>query len=118
MIKDVLRLQFLYTFTSSEKKMKNYSIRLILLVLLVFVGPTIQEMLVGSQQKGHFSTPISDTEQASFEEESEELNGQLICSFFMFFKHIKLPQQFTFQASFRFFRLTDKIVLPPPQLVS
>jgi len=95
--------------------MKNFSIRLILLVLLVFVGPTIQEMVAGSQQKGHLSTPISDTEQSSFEDESEELDGQLICSFLKFFKNIKLPQQFTLQVSFRFFSLTDKIVLPPPQ---
>jgi len=98
--------------------MKNFSIRLILLVLLVFVGPTIQEMVEGSQQKGHLSAPVSDTEQSSSENEPEGFNGLIVSSFLKFFKHIKLPPQDNYQVSFRFFSLTDTIVLPPPQLQS
>jgi len=96
--------------------MKNFSIRLILLVLLVFVGPTIHEMVEGTKQKGHLSVPISDTEQSSFDDESEGSDGQPTCSFLDLFKHSKPSSQFTFQASNLYFSLADNIVLPPPQL--
>lgn len=96
--------------------MKNFNIRFILLVLLVVVGPTIQNMVLGAQQRAHVSIPISDVEESKFENETEEPAGQIICSFLKYFKHLKLSPQFTFQASFLFFSLTDTIVLPPPQL--
>ncbi len=96
--------------------MKNLSIRFILLVLLVFVGPTIQEMIVETQQKGQLNTPVSDTEQSSLEDESEAYDGQFICSFLKTFKDFNLRSPFTFQASDLGFSLPDNIVLPPPKL--
>lgn len=96
--------------------MKNFNIRFILLVLLVVVGPTIQKMVIGTQQRAHLSAPISNVEESKLENETEESDGQLIYSFLKYFKHVKLPSQFTFQASFLFFSLADNIVLPPPQL--
>lgn len=96
--------------------MKNFSIRFIILLLLVVVGPTIQKMVIGTQQKAHLSAPISDVEESNFENESEKSDGQLICSFLKSFKHFTSPFQFTFQALFLFFSLPSNIVLPPPQL--
>ena len=96
--------------------MKNFSTRFILLILLVVVGPTIQEMVIGTQQKANLSAPISDIEESKFENESEESEGQLICSLLKYFKYFMLPLQFSFKASVLCVSLTDTIVLPPPQL--
>lgn len=96
--------------------MKNFSIRLILLVLLVVAGPTIQKMVVESQQKGHINVPVSDAEQSSFEEENIESDGQIICPFLNSIEHFKLQLPFNFQAALLFVSLTDNIVLPPPKL--
>jgi len=98
--------------------MKNLSIRFILLVLLVFVGPTIQGMIVETQQKGQVNVPISDTEQSSLDDELEGFDGQFICSLLKSSKHFNLPSPFRFQASDLSFSLPDNIVLPPPKLLN
>lgn len=98
--------------------MKNFSIRFILLILLVVVSPTIQKMIIGTQQKAHLSSLISDAEQSSFEDESDESDGQFICSFFKYSIHLKLPLQFSYQASTLCCSLAVNIVEPPPQSTS
>ena len=96
--------------------MKNFSILFIILILLVVVGPTIQKMVIGTQQKAHLSSCISDADQSSSEEESEESDGQFICSFLKYSKHLKLPLQFSYKALTLCSSLADNIVEPPPQL--
>lgn len=95
--------------------MKNFSIRFIILILLVVVGPTIQKIVIGTQQKAHLSAPISDVEESNLENESEESDGQLTCLFLKYFKHLKSPLQFSYQTSALCFSLADAIVSPPPQ---
>ncbi|RRG22212.1 hypothetical protein DWB61_08380 [Ancylomarina euxinus] len=95
--------------------MKNFSIRFILLILLVVIVPTIQKMVLGTQQKAQLSTPISDLEESKFENDYEEPDSQFICSFLKFFKHFKLPNQFSYKVSALSHSLADSILLPPPQ---
>ena len=95
--------------------MKNFSIRFILLILLVVAGPTIQKMVLETQQKDQLSAPISDLEEPNFENESEESDGQFICLFLKYFKSLKLPIQSSFLALIPCCNLAETIVLPPPQ---
>jgi len=95
--------------------MKNQSIHLILLMLLIVVVPTIQRIVLDTQLKGTVATPLSDTEELSFEEDIEACDNLDLHS------NSELNGYFTslstspFQASFLLFQLPANIIIPPPK---
>ncbi len=94
--------------------MKNFSNRLILIALLFVVGPTIHKIVTEKQQKGTICTPISEADQSSLEEETEETEGHVIYSLpysiTCFHKQISL----TIQATLLPLSLADNSFSPPP----
>lgn len=96
--------------------MKKFSTRLILLILLFVVGPIIQKKVMGIQQKGNISAPISESDESSFNDEKEECDCLVICPLQKSFNCLTLQFPFSFLASILFFSTPDNIVLPPPQL--
>lgn len=95
--------------------MKNISIRLILLVLLVVVGPTIQKKVMGIQQKGNICMPNSDTDQLSLDEEKHECDYMLTCLPFKSLISLRALFSCVPEISLLQFSLPEKIVLPPPK---
>lgn len=84
-------------------------------MLLIVVVPTIQRIVLDTQLKGTVTTPLSDTEELSFEEDIEacdnldlnanpELNGYFLSL-----------SRSLFQASFLLFQLPANIIIPPPK---
>jgi len=94
--------------------MKNFSTQLILIALLFVVGPTIHKMVMAKQQKGTICAPISEIDQSSFDEETE--NSEYLETYLS----QNLTTYFHKQISFRIetyhlpISLADKSFSPPP----
>lgn len=94
--------------------MKNFSTQLILIALLFVVGPTIHKMVMAKQQKGTICAPISEIDQSSFDEETE--NSEYLETYLS----QNLTTYFHKQISFRIetyhlpLSLADKSFSPPP----
>lgn len=94
--------------------MKNFSNRLILIALLFVVGPTIHKIVTAKQQKDTMYTPISEADQSSFEEETEETDGHVICTLPYSTKRFHKQISFTIRASLLPLSLADNSFSPPP----
>jgi len=95
--------------------MENISIRLILLVLLIVVGPTIQNKVIGIQQKGCISMPNSDADQSSSEEDKQQCDYMVTIQFFRSLVSHVSQSSFIRENSLLQFILPENIVLPPPK---
>ncbi len=95
--------------------MRNFSIRLILLLTLIVVGPTIQKIIIGFQQKGQVCAPISEVPQSSIEGDKDEIDGKIISIFIQNMKSFIQRFPFNIQASIQCYNITHHIFLPPPQ---
>ncbi|RXQ95778.1 hypothetical protein EO244_05575 [Ancylomarina salipaludis] len=95
--------------------MKKFSIRLILIIVLIVGGPVIQKMLMVIQQKEHISIPISDTDQTSLDEDTEECESWAASPVLKPIRYFSSKISVTFQTSALFFSRLNIIVLPPPK---
>ena len=94
--------------------MKNFSTRLILIVLLFVVGPTIHKMVMAKQQKASICTPFSEADQSSFDEDNEEYEDLSTCTLPTSTKLFHKQISFTIRALISPLILADTSFLPPP----
>lgn len=96
--------------------MKKFSIRLILIVLLLVGGPTVLNMVMEFQEKEHLSTPISDTDQTSFDDETEECDSWGTSPYLKPIKYFTSKVPATFCSQVLIFSRPNIIILPPPKI--
>ena len=94
--------------------MKNFSFHIILIALLFVVGPTIHKMVMAKQQKATISTPISEADQPSFDDENEESGNQLVCILPDSIKLFHTQIAVSIRALLLPLSIADKSFLPPP----
>jgi len=85
-------------------------------MLLIVVVPTIQKIVLDTQNKSTVAVPFSDADESALEEETEECDNLEIHFDQQFYRYFTTQLSSPFQASCLLFKLPDNIILPPPKI--